>query len=187
MLSIGRFNERDALNNLFCTLDKMVFDICLKMISNRHEAEDAKQDILVCIFRNLETCSDENKLENWVSSISRNMCINFIIKKNNLCSKAELIRLSENQWLSEQIPDTVFTDALDLIISDENLKELKAAIQLLSPVQKAVIELKYFNNMTNREIAEFMDKTDINIRVTIHNAEKKLRNILNNNNLELTI
>ncbi|MDT3741118.1 MAG: RNA polymerase sigma factor [Candidatus Kapabacteria bacterium] len=186
MLSIGRFNERDALNNLFCTLDKMVFDICLKIISNRHEAEDAKQDILVCIFRNLETCSDENKLENWVSSISRNLCINYI-KKKNLNSKAKLISISENQWLCEQIPDTVFTDALDLIISDENLKELKAAIQLLSPVQKAVIELKYFSNMTNREIAEFMDKKDINIRVTIHNAEKKLRNILNNNNLELTI
>lgn len=59
------------------------------------------------------------------------------------------------------------------------LERLRDAFQkYLTPYEKKILEMKYFEEMTSKEISSLMQKKDSAIRKTISRSEQKLRRIL---------
>ena len=58
------------------------------------------------------------------------------------------------------------------------LKELKSKLQVLdSDEDRQIIELKFFDGLSHNEIAEVVGKSSGNVRVILHRALKKLKEI----------
>ena len=58
---------------------------------------------------------------------------------------------------------------------------LESALDRLSPEQRAVIELTYFQGLHYSEIAVLMDCPENTVKTRMHHARKKLAVILNKN------
>jgi RNA polymerase sigma-70 factor (ECF subfamily) len=53
----------------------VVLAVCLAYTRNRHDAEDAMQDVFVKAFRNLHTLRDPDRVRAWLLQIARRTCI----------------------------------------------------------------------------------------------------------------
>lgn len=66
------------------------------------------------------------------------------------------------------------------MMSKEIDRELLAALDKLNERERRIIELKFWGDADTRDIAEVLNMTEGNVRVTLHRALGKLRNILGN-------
>ena len=64
------------------------------------------------------------------------------------------------------------------LIQDENKKALMKALEKLSPRERQIVSMKYFNDMSNVEIAEALDLTASNVGIILFRAMGKLKNFL---------
>lgn len=76
---------------------------------------------------------------------------------------------------------------IDLEIDLERQRQIKAAMGLLSPRQREIIYLRYFNELTYDQICELMGINYQTARSQIYNGLKILRNELKDSSLLVTL
>jgi RNA polymerase sigma factor (sigma-70 family) len=81
---------------------KRVFNIAYKFVAQFDEAEDLTQEILVKLFRALPTFDRRASFETWLTSVSRNLCIDRYRRR----------RREEERFTDEVDPDTIQLDEL---------------------------------------------------------------------------
>ena len=64
------------------------------------------------------------------------------------------------------------------ISDDQESVRLRAAIAQLPPKQKLVLELRVFDDLSFKEVAELAECSENTAKVNFHYAVKKLRDIL---------
>ena len=77
---VKRLKRRDesAFNQLVRLHKGLVYNVCLRMLSNNAEAEDIAQDVFVRAFMSIGTFREEAKLSTWLYRIAVNLCKNRI-------------------------------------------------------------------------------------------------------------
>ena len=77
---VSRLKKRDeAAYVLFVQKHKgAVYNVCLRMLSNTHEAEDIAQEVFMRAFMSIGTFREEAKLATWLYRIAMNLCRNRI-------------------------------------------------------------------------------------------------------------
>lgn len=63
----------------------------------------------------------------------------------------------------------------------ENVIKVKKALDQLDDLEKQIIILHYFEDMTGREVAQIVDIKEGNLRVKTHRVLKKLKEIIGDN------
>ena len=63
-------------------------------------------------------------------------------------------------------------------MTNEDNRELLAALDKLNERERRIVELKYFSDMDTRAIAELMSMTEGNVRTTLSRTLAKLKKIL---------
>src|SRR5262249_45718809 len=79
------------------------------------------------------------------------------------------------------LPDDALTDANPApaqLSADDDHARLRRAIEQLPPKQKLVLELRVFDDLSFREVAELADCSENTAKVNFHYAVKRLRDIL---------
>ena len=72
-----------AQYRLYKLYSKAMYNICMRMLNNRHEAEDILQDAFVSAFRNLKNFESKSTFGAWLKRIVINKCISQL-RKNKL-------------------------------------------------------------------------------------------------------
>ena len=70
----------------------------------------------------------------------------------------------------------------DQLIIEQNLSQLLAHIKLLKPHYQKVIHLRYFQELTYKEIAAELNEPINNVKVKLLRAKKLLAEIIQNSN-----
>lgn len=76
--------------------------------------------------------------------------------KNNIVELSDL-----------NIPDKIYED-------NETRQELKSLIDEMDSDTQTVINLRYFEDFTYEQIAEYMDIKENNVKVKLHRAKRKI-------------
>ena len=63
----------------------------------------------------------------------------------------------------------------DTLLHQERLHHLASLLRQLPPREQEIISLKFDAELTNREIANILDTSEVNVRVTVFRALRKLR------------
>lgn len=73
-LLVTRLRERDedAFNEVVRTYGDRVFNLVLRMLGNRAEAEDVAQEVFVTVFKSIETFRGESRFGTWLLRIAAN-------------------------------------------------------------------------------------------------------------------
>ena len=142
-----------------------VFAKCISMLSDDGLARDATQDIFIKVLLNLGKFTEQSSFSTWVYSITYNFCIDIIRKK-----KKNILIFSEdmgkfNAAKEVEIPDSV-------ILEMETLR-LEKVMDLMPPGDKAILNMKYIDELQIKEIAEVLDKTESAIKMQIMRAKAK--------------
>jgi len=142
-----------------------VFSKCISLLKDEELANDATQDVFMKIYLNLAKFSGKSKFSTWVYSITYNYCIDFIRRRKkdrNLFSDDEV----EN--VGEVIDDVPEKELLEMEVS-----RLKVVLEKIPLGDKTVLLMKYQDEMSIKEIAEILEKSESAIKMKIKRAKHK--------------
>ena len=142
-----------------------------RMVDNHEDANDVIQNVLIKVFRNIKNFKGDSKLYTWLYRIATNESITFINKRKK---KATNSLDDELSTISHQLTADTYFDP-----DDAQLK-LKEAVATLPEKQKAVFNLRYYEEMPYSEMAKVLDTTVGALKASYHHALKKVETYLRN-------
>lgn len=146
-----------------------IYAKCLTLLQNEVWAEDATQEIFTKIFLNLARFREKSKFSTWVYSITYNFCIDYLRKKK----KQKAVFTDD----LERAPDPVVEEVSDKELLEMDLHELKIVLEKLPVNDSAILLMKYQDEMSIKEIAEVLDKTESAVKMQIKRAKERAKKL----------
>jgi RNA polymerase sigma-70 factor (ECF subfamily) len=167
-LSLGRpasITEGDAFARLYRAHTGAVFNYCLFQTGNQAVAEDLTADTFERAWRARRRYRSERAaFSTWLFTIARRVVIDWQRRQ----ARRPLLKLSEEQ------PGEGISPELQVEESEQQ-RRLRSLIRSLPQPEQELIALKFGAGMTNREIAQLLDKSETAIGSAIHRIMQKLR------------
>ena len=148
-----------------------VYRICLRMLRNPVDAEDATQDVFVRVFCKINTFRGESAFSSWLYRVATNTVL-MRFRKNKLRVTIEGTREVNDGLPEEHGATRAAQDGLGRRI------DLQAAVNLLPEGYKRAFLLHDVHGYAHREIAEIFGYSIGCSKSQLHNARKLLRELL---------
>lgn len=166
--------EQFAFNFLLDTFWTYVYHFQLSKTKNDEDAEDITIQTFSKAFDKIDTFNEEYQFKTWLISISKNVYIDFLRKRKSFIS-IETTKEQEEQ-VYRVVDDSPTPE--DKIITEQNLAKLLRDIKQLKPKYQEVIHLRFFQELSYKEIAEKTNESINNIKVKLLRAKKLLAEII---------
>ncbi len=140
-----RFRQGDetVLRDVYDRYGGLVYRLGLSCLSSHHEAEDVTQATFVAAWRGRQTYDpDRGTLAGWLLGIARRQVVDRIRVLNRERGLAAAVRQTETGYSEVPVPERVVDR---LVVVDE--------LHRLSPEQRRVVELAFFDDLTHLQIA----------------------------------
>ncbi len=157
---------------------------CYRMTGSLHDAEDLVQETLVRAWRAYDGFEGKSSMRTWLHRIATNTCLTALEGRQrrplptglggpSADPTAELVERAEVPWL-EPLPD-VAGDPSVIIGSRESVRlAFVAALQHLSPRQRAVLVLRDVLQWKAAEVAEAVGTTSVAVNSLLQRARSQL-------------
>lgn len=151
-----------------------VYGFQLKRTNNESDAEDITIETFSKAFDKLDSYNPDYNFKTWLITISKNLHTDLIRKeKRSFSEKYSISKVEDYYQIADESPS-----AEDNIITEQNLAKLLRDIKKLKPAYQEVIHLRYFQEMSYKEMAAQIDEPINNIKVKLLRAKKLLAEIL---------
>ena len=153
-----------------------MFNICVRMLNNKEEAEDLLQESFTDAFIKLNSFRYESSFGAWLKRIVINKCINNMQKK-----KIDLV------FPERQVEPAEGEDKVDYAKIEMDVRRIHDAIELLPNGYRVIFSLYALEGYDHSEIAQIMDISESTSKTQYLRAKQKIRDLLNNQNNERPI
>jgi RNA polymerase sigma-70 factor (ECF subfamily) len=153
-------------NEIVRKYQQQVYWIVRKMVNSHDDADDLTQEVFIKVYSALRDFREESNLFTWLYRIAVNYSINHIKKVK--------IR---NTVSFEVVTDPVETKdkkSDELIDEQTRRKHLEAAIETLPARQRAVFNMRYYDELSYDEISKILKKSVGGVKANYFHAVKKL-------------
>ncbi|WP_405576290.1 RNA polymerase sigma factor [Winogradskyella sp. Asnod2-B02-A] len=165
--------EQIAFNFLLDTYWNDVYAFQLKRTQNENDAEDITIQTFSKAFDKIDTYNEDYKFKTWLITISKNIHIDLVRKQKKSINDTS----KDNEDNYFDIVDDSPTPE-DSIITEQNLANLLRDIKKLKPHYQEVINLRFFQELSYKEISEELKEPINNVKVKLLRAKKLLAAII---------
>ncbi|KOO40397.1 RNA polymerase sigma factor SigW [Priestia koreensis] len=169
--------DQDAFADIVEYYKDKIFQLCYRMLGNRHEAEDSAQEAFIRAYINIHSYDTSKKFSTWLYRIATNLCIDRIRKKK------------PDYYLDAEVPGTEGLDMYSQLAADQALPEeevenhelnekIDQEILNLPEKYRSAIVLKYIEELSLKEISDVLDLPIGTVKTRIHRGREALRNRL---------
>ena len=146
------------------------------------DIEEVAQEVFVRVYQSLPTFQNKSTFKHWLSIIAVRTCYDFTCKQYRN-REMTMSSLSEQQrdWLETAISDQSQHSFYDSETLKEAKEVLEWALNTLSPEDKIVLELIYFQELSGKEAAELLGWSVPKVKMRSLRARKKLQKLLKKN------
>lgn len=148
-----------------------VFNIALRILKSREDAEEVAQDSFVNAFKAIDSFKFESKFSTWLYRITFNNAISRTRQK-------KFFQEEINEEITEMKNLSVCADGLENLNRLDRKNILRNAMDNLSKEESLLISLYYYEENSMSEVAEIVGLDENLVKVKIHRARKKLHNLL---------
>jgi RNA polymerase sigma-70 factor, ECF subfamily len=141
-----------------------------RMVGSHEDADDVLQNTLIKVFKNIERFEGKSKLFTWLYRIATNEAITFLSSQKR--NQTQTLDNPEHQQVANQLRADAWTD------SDYIEKRLHRALETLPERQKAVFQLRYFEEMPYEQMSVILDTSVGSLKASYHHAAKKIEALL---------
>lgn len=175
LVELIRQRNTDALREIYARYGRLLYSLAVKILSNRQEAEEVVQDVLIKLWNNPERfdVSKEGKLSSWLIRVCHNAAIDKQRRRKNV-TYLDGDTLADIYTLGVVLKDE--TEILDMRI------RIESALKNLPSEQRQVIEMMFFQGSSQSEIAATLDIPLGTVKSRARLGLKKLRDVLSRDN-----
>jgi RNA polymerase sigma-70 factor (ECF subfamily) len=189
LIEAARGGDQDAYRRLIDSHRTELHAHCYRMLASVHDAEDALQDTFVRAWRGLPRFEGRSSLRTWLYTIATNSCLNMIARRPKRTLPVDYGPASDpHEGPGEPLVESVWMDPYpdeqigltDGLAGPEARYEQResielafiAALQHLSPNQRAVLIMREVLGFSAREVAEALDTTVASVNSALQRARR---------------
>lgn len=164
MLCEDKHTAEKAFAELFSRLSPRIYAYCKRFIGNREEAQDIFQETFIRFHQSASKDRIMTNIPAFILKIARNLCVN--------SKKREKLAISYEDYMVADLDsesNSEKTELLDLI---------KDALEMLPDEYKEPFILREYHGLSYNEIADITGQQLSNVKIRIHRAKQKIKEIL---------
>jgi RNA polymerase sigma-70 factor, ECF subfamily len=167
LLDRCRRGEPGAFEELVERTHRQVYTLAYRLVGDRHEAEDVAQDAYLRVHRSLRTFRGESSFRTWLYRVVANTATTHLRRKGRFGD------------LGHE-PDLVFrlAEPAPAEAAEVDRDELRRALITLPDAQRMVVVMKDAYGFSCQEIADDMGISEGAVKVRLHRARKRLKDLL---------
>ena len=156
---------------------EVVFSFILKKVQNITIADDLTGVVLTKVLAKLHLYDSAFQFKTWILTIAQNTVIDYWRKhKNNNEHLVDNLQEIKNDYAKS--PE-------ELLISEEEQQKIETIISGMDSHYQKIIQLRFFEEKSIKEIAEELQLTVANTKVRIMRAKKILSELLKNSDFNI--
>lgn len=166
--------DHEAYEEVVAFYQNKVFQICYRMLGDRHEAEDIAQEAFIRAFMNIDSYDEKRKFSTWLYRIATNLSIDRLRKKK------------PDYYLDAEVKGTEGLNMYSRLAAEQALPEeeveslelqsyIQREIMMLPPKYRSVIALRYLDEMPLNEISDILEIPVGTVKTRIHRGREALR------------
>ena len=160
--------ERDPLRHLYDRLAGHSLAVALRVLGSRSEAEEVVQDVFVEVWTRAALFdATRGSARTWVLSMTRNRAIDRVRSRGASARMVDGVR-------AEAAVSPLGTTPLESAVARESREQIQAALTVLSDDQRQVLELGYFEGLSQSEISERLGQPLGTVKSRVRAALEKL-------------
>jgi len=167
---VDRLRRRDpqALGELYDRYGRLVYSLILRVVRDTGVAEDLVQETFLRVWNRVQGFdAQKGSIAPWLLAVARNRSIDYLRSASGRERNALELEETDHPGL--------YTDMEHDILTSDKARLLKQALAKLSPNHKQVIELAYFEGLSQSEMAERMGQPLGTVKTWVRTALKNLR------------
>ena len=166
--------KQSAFNYLLDRYWNEVYGFQLKRTQNEYDAEDITIQAFSRAFDKIDTFDPQFTFKTWLITISKNIHVDLVRKKK---ASIRSRTTDEEDDQVHRIPDET-PSIEDTLITEQNLAQLLRDIKKLKKPYQEVITLRYFQEMSYKEISAHLQEPMNNVKVKLLRAKKLLAEVI---------
>lgn len=149
----------------------LVYGLALKILGNPQDAEDLTQDVFLNLARASSYEPNRGSLRTFLAILTRSRSIDRVRSR----SKA---REFLGQWRDSKEQETATDSLFEQVSRSERSKEVRAALSQLSDSQQQILQMAYYDGLSQSEIAERLEIPLGTVKARARRGLLKLRQTL---------
>lgn len=150
---------------------EVVFSFVFKKVKNYGVADEITVVVFTKVLAKLHLYDENFQFKTWVLTIAQNSIIDYWRKKSKEESVSRDLQDVKNEFASS--PE-------ELLISKQQQQQIIRTIDSLDSNYRKIVELRFFEEKSIKEIAQELDISVANAKVRIMRAKKILAELLKN-------
>jgi RNA polymerase sigma-70 factor (ECF subfamily) len=182
ILLIKRSQKGDinSFEELIKEYKKIAYNIALKMLKNKEDAEDVSQEALIKVYKSINRFNMDSSFKTWLYRIVVNTCLDHVRKnKENPISIDQPIRSGHDEFYMD-VEDNRPTPQ-EVLETKLTQKMVMDAVNELEDDFKSIIILRDINDLSYEEISEVLECNIGTVKSRISRGRQKLKEILEKN------
>lgn len=144
-----------------------VYNLAYRMLGNVADAEDASQETFLRAYSQLHTYDPGRKFSSWLLSIAAHHCIDQLRRRRFAWLSIDILDGLEWLWRNSNQPEQATLDG-------EDRDEVRRLLLLLPEKYRLVIVLRYWYDLSYKEIAEVTRLSEAAVKTRLHRARALL-------------
>ncbi len=178
LVVLAKQGDQAAFGKLMNRYRESIYFMVLKMVHNRDDAEDLTLEAFGKAFNSITNYSADFAFSTWLFKIATNNCIDFIRKKRLQTTSLDQTTNTEDGEVTPIAVKDHNANPEESLVKEQRATKIRAAIEQLSPKYRALIELRYLDELAYEEIAEKLDIPLGTVKAQLFRAKDMLYNIL---------
>jgi RNA polymerase sigma factor (sigma-70 family) len=177
--------ERDALEQLFTRHRPWIFNIALRMLGRRADAEDATQDVLLRALKSLHSFRGDSRFRTWLYRVAANHLLN--VRKNQWTASEAVCSFADASAGLRQVPDFDPPDPrtvpvpVEVLVEETKIGCMMGTLLCLDGRQRLVFVLGEIFGVSDEVGGEVVGVTPVNFRQILSRARHDLYEYLRGN------
>jgi RNA polymerase sigma-70 factor, ECF subfamily len=164
-----RRRDPDAMGELYDRYGKLAFSVIFRIVRNQSTAEDLLQETFLRVWNRVQAFdADKGALGPWIITVARNRAIDYLRSLDGRMAKSSL-------EIEKMESPRVFSNIESELFDKDRMASLRGAFDKLTANQRMVIELAYFEGLSQSEMAERMKQPLGTVKTWVRAALKALR------------
>ena len=168
LVARARGGSRESFAALVRRYQKPLYFLCLRYVHDHDAAADLTQRAFIRALEKMDELREAHIFRSWLFRIGANLALNHL--------------RDHSRFVDEDSPDpeepSIIPEAHSRLEAAEDALALRDAVARLPTKQRMTLELRVYEDMAFRDIAQALETTEGAAKVNFHYAVRRLRTLL---------
>jgi RNA polymerase sigma-70 factor (ECF subfamily) len=177
LIRAAQAGDQDAFERLVRSYDQSVLRIAMNLLRSPEEARDVYQEAFLKVYRNLHSFRFDCSFHTWLYRIVTNVCLDHLRRRKVRKEESTVVQTEDGlvdriSQVPERGPES---DPERSMRNSELSGKIAHALELLTPRERTVFELRHFEGLRLRAIGEMLGTTEEAAKNCLFRATQKMR------------